>query len=299
VTTPSSWIRLHSDALDVAIDPQGAQLSVLRDAAGNDLLWNGDPAVWKGRAPILFPIVGALNGGHYHWCHQRFALPRHGFARDRSFDVVSSNARAALLRQSGDSTTHSRYPFAFELDVAFAVAGTRLTTIATVRNNGEIALPASLGFHPALRWPLPFGAARDAHYLEFEHDEPAPIRRLNGAGLLMAQSFPTPVRGRRLLLEDALFVDDVVIFDQCNSRSLTYGAGTGPRIKVEFPDATYLGLWSKPGAPFICIEPWRGVADPVDFAGEFSDKPGVMLVPPGGTGQLAMSLELLAPATQR
>ncbi len=291
MTTPSGWICLHSDALDVAIDPQGAQLSMLRDAAGHDLLWNGDPAVWKGRAPILFPIVGAWNGGHYQWCRQRFALPRHGFARDRRFEVVSSSARAAVFRQSGDRTTHARYPFAFELDVAFEVAGARLTTVATVRNNGEIALPASLGFHPALRWPLPYGAARADHYLEFEQDEPAPVRRLDAAGLLTPTLHATPVRGRRLLLDDALFKDDVLIFDRFSSRSVTYGAPTGPRIRVEFPDATYLGLWTRPGAGFLCIEPWCGVADPVGFTGDFGDKPGLFMVAPGGSEKLTMVIE--------
>ena len=65
ISSPPDWIRLHSDTLTAEIDPHGAQLSVLRDAAGRDLLWNGDEAIWKGRAPILFPIVGTLNGGHF------------------------------------------------------------------------------------------------------------------------------------------------------------------------------------------------------------------------------------------
>ena len=290
MTTPSSWVSLRSDALGVAIDPQGAQLSVLRDATGNDLLWNGDPAAWKGRAPILFPIVGALNGGHYRWRSQRFALPRHGFARDRRFGVVGSDANSALFRQVDDGATHTKYPFSFELDVAFQLAGERLTITASVCNTGEFPLPASLGFHPALRWPLPHGAARGEHYLEFVHDEPAPIRRLNAEGLLTPAMHATPVRGRRLLLDDSLFVDDVVIFDQFTSRSLTYGANTGPRIKVEFPDATHLGLWTKPGAGFICIEPWRGVADPVGYMGEFCDKPGVFMVEPGSSERLTMAI---------
>jgi galactose mutarotase-like enzyme len=291
VTTPSGWICLHSDGLDVAIDPQGAQLSTLRDAAGNDLLWNGDPAVWKGRAPILFPIVGALNGGQYRWRGQRFALSRHGFARDRRFEVVNNDAHCAVLRLGDDGTTHTKYPFGFELDVAFHVAGRRLTSVATVRNTGDIALPASVGFHPALRWPLPFGAARGAHFLEFEQAEPAPVRRLDAQGLLTPTAHATPVRGRRLALDDALFQDDVVIFDHFNSRSLTYGAITGPRIRVGYPDATHLGLWTRPGAEFICIEPWRGVADPAGYCGEFSDKPGVFMVAPGCSEQLTMTIE--------
>lgn len=294
--TPSGWICLHSDALDVAIDPLGAQLSVLRDAAGQDLLWHGDAAVWKGRAPILFPIVGTLNGGHFRWQGQRFALPRHGFARERRFQVIRSDAHAALLRQTGDAATHAKYPFSFVLEVAFHLDGGRLTTIASVINSGDFALPASLGFHPALRWPLPQGSARGEHHLEFEHDEPAPMRRLDARGLLTPIPHPTPVQGRRLLLDDALFVDDVMIFDRFTSRSLVYGSNAGLRIRVEFPDATHLGLWTRPGAGFICIEPWRGVADPAGFAGGFGDKPGVFMVEPGGSQELTMTIELLAAA---
>ena len=294
VATPSDWIQLRSEALALAIDPQGAQLSVLRDAQGRELLWNGDPAVWKGRAPILFPIVGALCGGHYLWQRQRYALPRHGFARERRFEVVASDASAAIFRLTDDADTRRIYPFAFELEVSFQVDGNCLTVVAGVRNTGPAPLPASLGFHPALRWPLPHAAARTAHYLEFEHAEPAPIRRLDAQGLLTPQLHTTPVRGRRLALEDALFTDDVVIFDRLASRSVTYGADTGPRIRVGFPDATYLGLWTKPGAGFICIEPWRGVADPENFNGEFSSKPGVFMVAPQACERLTMTLELLA-----
>jgi galactose mutarotase-like enzyme len=155
-------------------------------------------------------------------------------------------------------------------------------------------LPASLGFHPGFPWPLPSGAARAAHFLEFEHDELAPIRRLDAQGLLTAARHATPIRGRRLLLDDALFRDDVIILDQFASRSLTYGADSGPRIRVEFPDATHLGLWTRPGAPFICIEPWRGVADPQGFDGELDRKPGIFLVPPGASEALTMHVEWLA-----
>jgi galactose mutarotase-like enzyme len=291
--SPSDWIRLHSNSFTAEIDPQGAQLSVLRDAAGRDLLWHGDPDVWKGRAPILFPIVGALNDGHYNWHGQRFALPRHGFARDRRFAVVKCNPHEAVFRQTADADTRKAYPFAFELDVEFRIEGCHLTIMASVHNTGAAPLPASLGFHPALCWPLPYGAARGEHHIEFEQDEPAPIRRLDAQGLLTSSPQATPVRGRRLPLDDALFTDDVIIFDRLRSSGLTYGAATGPRIGMSFSEPTHLGLWTRPGAGFLCIEPWRGVADPVGFEGEFDRKPGVFLVPPGASQSLTMRIEVL------
>jgi galactose mutarotase-like enzyme len=249
--------------------------------------------VWKGRAPILFPIVGALNSGQYRWRGERFTLPRHGFARDRRFTVVNADGHEAVFRQTDDAHTRRVYPFGFELDVTFRVARSVLAVVASVRNTGNEPLPASLGFHPALRWPLPQGAARGEHGIEFEHDEPAPIRRLDAQGLLLPRSQATPVQGRRLRLDDALFVDDVIIFDHFTSRALTYGAAAGPRLRVSFPDATHLGLWTKPGAGFICIEPWRGVADPAGFAGEIPAKPGIFLVAPGASERLTMHIEML------
>jgi galactose mutarotase-like enzyme len=293
-TTPSDWIELRSDQLRAGIDPQGAQLSLLRDSSEQDLLWNGDPAVWKGRAPVLFPIVGELNGGRYRWQGQHYALGRHGFARDRRFALVRQDAGEVLLRLVADEHSRKVYPFAFEFDVLFRLGGSQLTVVASVRNKGDAPMPASLGFHPAFRWPLSPGASRDAHLLEFEKDEVAPIRRLDAHGLLIAEPRATPLRGRRLMLDDALFRDDVVILDRFASRSVTYGAEQGGRIRVGFPDATHLGLWTRPGAQFICIEPWRGVADPQGFDGELSNKPGVFMVPPGGSEALTMQVEWLA-----
>lgn len=292
---PSSadWIRLRNDSLTAEIDPQGAQLSMLRDPQGQDLLWHGDPAIWKGRAPILFPIVGALNGGHYRWRGQHHALGRHGFARDRRFALLRHTGSEAVFRLVDDEASRTVYPFAFELEVSYRVAGCRLTTEARVRNTGTTPLPASLGFHPGFLWPLPGGAPRAAHLLEFERPEAAPIRRLDAQGLLTAVRHATPIQGRRLQLDDALFEADVILLDQFASRSLTYGADQGPRLRVEYPDATHLGLWTKPGAPFLCIEPWRGVADPQDFKGELDAKPGMFLVPPGASEALTMHVEWL------
>ncbi|MET0280209.1 MAG: aldose 1-epimerase family protein [Steroidobacteraceae bacterium] len=292
MSIPADWLSLHSNELTVSIDPQGAQLSVLRDQQGRDLLWDGDAAFWNGRAPILFPIVGALHDGHYQWQGQRYALPRHGFARGRRFEVLEHDDISARLRLCADPQTLVAYPFRFELEVSFRLAQGRLSVSASVHNPGDAPLPASLGFHPALRWPLPGAAARDAHYLEFEQDEPAPIRRLDQAGLLSGTPQATPVEGRRLALHDGLFAEDVIIFDQLASRALSYGSAAGPRLRMEFPDATHLGLWTKPGAGFLCIEPWRGVADPQGFSGTFDTKPGVFHVPPGGRSALTMHLTL-------
>lgn len=291
----NDWISLQSGALSAAINPFGAQLSVLRDSQGRDLLWNGDAAVWAGRAPILFPLIGELAGGEFRVGSDIYKLPRHGFARNKPFQVITASAAQATFRLSADESTLKVYPFQFQLDVCFALSGATLAVKSAVRNLGSTPLTASLGYHPGFRWPLPFGQPRAAHFIEFEHDEGPTIRRLDSHGLLSPERHPTPLRGRRLVLDDSLFKDDVVIFEGLHSRSVTYGADAGPRLRVDFPDATYLGIWTKPSAaPFVCIEPWRGIADAAGFTGDFKDKLGAFAVAPGTAQELNMRLTLLA-----
>ena len=261
-------------------------------------------------ALILFPTIGEVAGGNYRLGAKTYRLSRHGFARGKMFEVVTAaaterparespagkppaGATNATFRLSADDATLQVYPFRFELDVRFAVSGATLTVTTSVRNKGTENMPASVGYHPGFRWPLPYGQPRSAHFIEFASNEPAPIRRLDSHGLLTPERHPTPISNRRLALDDALFADDVVIFDEFHSRSVTYGAADGPRIQVSYPNATYLGIWTKPGAGFICIEPWRGIADPVGFSGDFTAKPGVFSVAPGEAQSIEMAITLL------
>ena len=229
-----------------------------------------------------------LANGHYRIGSQQYALPRHGFARVKLFDVLEATPTEASFRLRADAETLKVYPFQFQLDVRIAVAGPTISVISSVRNVGQENMPASIGYHPGFRWPLPYGAARNAHYIEFADEEGPWIRRLDSTGLVSTERFPTPVSNRRLALDDSLFSNDVVIFDEIRSRSVTYGAAQGPRIQVSFPDARFLGIWTKPGAGFICIEPWQGISDEAGFTGELKDKWGVFTLAPGATQSLTM-----------
>jgi galactose mutarotase-like enzyme len=248
--------------------------------------------VWTGRAPLLFPIVGTLAGGCYRLGSKVHQLSRHGFARGKLFEVTESTSAAAAFRLTADAASLQVYPFHFELDVRFALDGPTLSVTTYIRNVGGEEMPASFGYHPAFRWPLPFGRERSSHFIEFACDEPAPIRRLNADGLLTVQRHPTPISDRRLALTDALFRNDVVIFDEIRSSSVTYGADGGPRLRISYPDTPYLGVWTKPGADFICIEPWHGVSDLAGFSGDFTSKTGVFMVAPGACKPITVAIAL-------
>lgn len=287
-------IAIAGDGLSASINPLGAELSSLRDAQGRDLLWNGDPSVWAGRAPILFPIIGTLNGDTYRVGGKSYSLPRHGFGRRRHFSRFESGTDFAAFRLEADDETRAVYPFEFRLDLVFSISGARLKIGAQLVNTGTEDLPASFGYHPAFLWPLPSGGPRAGHEIVFEKDEPGPLHLLNAKGLLDPAPLKSPIEGRTLVLRDDLFEKDALIFTDVLSRSVTYGAGEGTQLKIDFPDSPHLGIWSKPGAPFVCIEPWQGHSDPAGFAGDIWDKPGILKLKPHEARVWRMGVELIS-----
>ena len=287
-TLSTSRVSISTAALSAEISATGAELVRMQDHAGADLLWDGNPAVWNGRSPLLFPIVGEVKGNRLNVAGKAYEIGRHGFARTSTFALVASEAASCTWRLESSDATRRQYPFEFRLDVTYRIEGATLHMEARVTNTGAAAMPASFGFHPALRWPLPYGKPRAAHEIVFERAEPAPIRRPID-GLLSAAQFATPVRDRHLLLHDDLFEDGALVFDTLASRSVLYGEA----IRVDFPRMPHLGIWTKPGAGYVCIEPWQGHASPEGFDGEFADKPGVIAITPGATESFGMSIALV------
>lgn len=283
-----SAVSISTAALSAEISATGAELVRLQDRAGADLLWDGDPAFWTGRSPLLFPIVGEVKANRLTVAGNAYEIGRHGFARTSTFALVRSDAASCTWRLESSEATRRQYPFEFRLDVTYRIEGATLHMEAEVTNTGGAVMPASFGFHPALRWPLPYGKLRAAHGIVFERDEPAPIRRPVD-GLLSAAQYPSPVRDRHLLLHDDLFEDGALVFDTLASRSVVYGEA----IRVDFPRMPHLGVWTKPGAGYVCIEPWQGHASPEGFDGELADKPGMIAIMPGATESFGMSIALV------
>lgn len=282
---------LSNGVLTATIDSLGAELISLRDRRDREWMSDGDPAYWTGRAPLLFPVVGALNGGVYRLDGREYALPQHGFARRRQFALVEQAPDRARFRLEDDADTRTAYPFAFALDIAFTLTDATLAIEASVTNRGDRAMPASFGFHPAFAWPLPGGGAKEAHHIVFEREEPTPLNRIEG-GLIGAADRDTPVEGDTLWLRDDLFEQDALVWEAPVSRSLRYGSEGGPALEIAFPDMPTLALWTKPGASFLCIEPWQGHADPAGFTREIWDKPGIERLAPGERRTYAMRVTL-------
>lgn len=286
-------VSIASDGLRARINPLGAELWSLRDTQDRELMTNADPAYWTGRAPLLFPIVGRLRHDRYRLDGREFAMEKHGFARRQAFELAESSEDKAVFSLQANDATRAQYPFAFRLDMRFALEGPELRKTATITNDDSRDMPFSFGFHPAFAWPLPFGGTVAEHEIRFEKDEPAPIRRIGvEPGLIAPDPRTSPVDGRVLHPEYALFEEDAIIWDDMTSRRLTWGVPGKTRLDITFPDTPWLGIWQMPGARYLCIEPWAGMADPAGYAGDFVDKPGMMTLAPGESRSFRMHIRL-------
>ena len=271
---------LDSGKISATIKADGAELCSVKNAEGLELLWQAGPA-WPRHSPILFPIVGRLKNDELRHRGKTFSMTQHGFARDQTFGWRERRKTSCTLDLTDNVASRAHFPFAFRLAVTYAVDDVHLDVRFEITNTGDETLPASLGGHPAFNWPLAPGLPKEAYGIQFSNEEPAPIRRLKG-GLLRAKSEPTPIKGSHLALSEKLFTDDAVILDRPASSSIRYAADRGPAITLQWQGFRELGIWSKPdGAPLLCLEPWRGTASPLDFDGEFLDKPGIMKIAPG------------------
>ena len=275
-------ICIDSGALQAWVHPLGAELYALRTAGGHDLVWPGDPRWWSRSAPILFPIIGRPHNGEVLHQGRRFPMQPHGFAMHERFDLLHSDAQMCGWRLAASPQTRFRYPFEFDLELVYRVDGCRLTVDARVRNSGDAILPFSFGFHPGLCWPIR-GPGRAGHSLHFESPEPGL------AGIDMA----APFDGRKILLDDRLFVGGARVLERLTSRRVVYADPDGPLLSMAWTGMAQLALWTLPSAPFLCVEPWAGLPDqPGAGSVELLDKPGTQLLHPGH--QALFSMEIVA-----
>lgn len=315
--------------LAISVDERGAQLmSVAR--GGLEYLWQGDARWWERRAPVLFPVVGTLRPGTTSAAGP-CPMSRHGFARDETF-VVEADASAAradgapaiAMTLASSARTRARYPYDFVLRLDYALLDDRTVEQRfTVTNAGAVALPFTVGGHPAFNVPPrsaqahtpasettapgarglaspAAGAPDDERFEDYELRFTRPWTcaspTLTADGLWdFSRETPVVRDAAALPLTHRLFDVDTLLLRDVPDREVTLvGTRSGRGVRVRFPDFPYLGVWSAAGdAPFVALEPWHGCASALDEDGVLEHKRGTITLAPGAHVSLAFTITVL------
>ena len=276
---------LENEILRVEVSSKGAELqSILNKVFDLEYLWNGNPAFWAKRSPVLFPIVGSLKNNTYFYKGKPYQLSRHGFARDMEFQIEKQSPKELILLLISNTETKKNYPFDFEFRIRYQLQGDELSTEYSVKNTGAEMLLFSVGGHPAFRLPLSEGTNFDDYFLKFEEPENLSRWPISKDGLIQTHSLPVLEDSDRLNLMRSLFYQDALVFKYPTSSEISLKSNKTPHgLLFQMGEFPFLGIWSAKDADFICIEPWCGIADSVNADQQLEHKEGIEKTAAGKT----------------
>lgn len=279
-------IELKKGNLRAAARTLGGELVSLKDEKGQEYIWEGDPAFWAGQNPILFPIVGSLKDGKVDIGGKIYEMGRHGFARGMEFAPVDQGEDFVTLELRENEETLERYPFPFSLRVTHRLLEDGFATTFTVANTGDAPMPFCVGGHTAVR--IPEGERLEDYDLVFDMLEQADSHLLNAQGIIRHDGRRPMLDGNRIALKYDDFAEmDTIIFSMLRSGNVSLlQRETGRGVRLDFHEFPMVAFWTKPGAPFLCLEPWQGCAAWDNESGKFEDKPFCTVLQPGGEKSL-------------
>lgn len=289
-------ITLRKDGLEARADPMGGELVSLRDGA-DEYIWNGDPAYWSGRNPVLFPIVGALRDGTVQVGQKVCHMARHGFARRKEFTVAAQGEDFVEFRLREDPETLEQYPFPFVLTVRHTLTEDGFETRFGVENPGGEDMPFCIGGHTAFRCPVRPGERFEDYNLVFEKREDTWALLPGEGGCLSSdrREYFLPATDTIPLRHQVFDRVDTLIFEGLRSRTVRLVHKDGHGVEMDFDAFPMVAFWTMPGAnaPYICIEPWQGCGAFERESGQFSDKRHCMTLKSGERWKAAYRVRLL------
>ena len=274
---------LENEVLKVEVLSKGAELqSIVNKVFNIDYLWNGNPAFWAKRSPVLFPIIGSLKNDSYSYQGKKYQLPRHGFARDMEFTVEKQSPKEITFLLKSNAETKLNYPFDFEFRIRYQLLGDELSTEYLVSNSGSGILLFSVGGHPAFRLPIAPGTSYSDYYLRFEETENLVRWPISKEGLILNQPIPVLQDSNKLNLNKQMFYQDALVFKYPASSEISILSGKTPHgIQFQMGEFPFLGIWSSKDADFVCLEPWCGIADSMNSDQQLEHKEGIEKCAPG------------------
>lgn len=274
-----SIFSLKNHLLEIQVKQTGAELCKIKNLSNNtEYLWDADPNIWASHSPLLFPIVGALKENSYYFDNKKYSMQKHGFLRqNKNFEVISLSPTAVCLQLKYNPETLLQYPFKFGFSITYTLTENQIEINYQVDNMDKNDMYFSVGGHPAFNCPLHAGEKYTDYYLEFEQNETAHICSIEPFGLIGEKPALVLNNSRTINLHHQLFNNDALVFKNLKSKSVSLcSKNAGKRVQVHFEGFPFLGIWAKPNANFICIEPWKGIADNTKTNQNFTTKEGII-----------------------
>lgn len=262
---------IENDYLRVGVKEYGCELtSVYSKECSYEYLWQGDESVWYGQSPILFPIVGRLIEDKYMYNGKEYSMPKHGFARKTEWklDTISENKMSFVLSDSEE--TLKIYPFHFEVSVTFEIINKSLSVTHEVKNTDTKDMFFSLGAHPGFNCSI-------GDILTFDENETLSTEKIDLIhSLRLPDTYPVLNNEKNIIITEHIFDEDALILSNIKSSAITLNLlKENKTVKFNLGNAPYLGIWAKPGAPYVCIEPWYGVNDSTIKKNDISEKDAI------------------------
>lgn len=288
-------LTLENDYLNVNINLLGAELTSLVDKRdGVEHMWSGDAKFWSRIAPILFPCVGESRDGKIEVDGKTYPMGRHGFVRNQKFSVVTTEAEKVVLELVENEETLKSYPFKFRFRVSYTLLENKLEQHFEVLNTGNEILGFQVGGHPAFRVPFNPEERYEDYHIRF--DQPLKVDRhlLNDKGLYNGETRNVLNNEDSIVLSYDLFKEDALVFRNIQSKQVCIERKNGgKRLQVDFEGFPHLGIWSVPGADYVCIEPWVGCADMYNQPTDFFAKDSLIELESNETFNAAFTMSLV------
>ena len=271
-------VQLKNDRLTVSISSKGAEITSIKDAKGNEYLWDGDEKYWNRHSPILFPIVCGLWENTYRIDGKEYHMNRHGFARDMEFTVRDYASFFVIYELTYNEETLKVYPYKFRLLITYFLDENQISVKWDVCNLDDKTIYFQIGGHPAFLVPGNEKGKELHGKLIFDCQKPTRLYGNEGGCLKETretlETTPKTQHSHLWAFTEHSFDDDAVIFDRCQVHDIAILDENDNAHVLFHHESPCVGIWSPAGkhAPFVCIEPWFGVADKAGFKGEFKDK---------------------------
>ena len=267
---------LENEVLRVEIDSFGAELKSVKDKATNqEYMWQGDPTYWGRTSPVLFPFVGSLKDKCYTYNGKSYAMGQHGFARDMEHALISKTETEILFELTNTEDTLQKYPFAFLLNIGYALDGNELKVIWKVTNTAtDETLHFSIGAHPAFNCPIHGEENKAGYQFYFADVDEIHHHGHTDTGLSVEEDIVLPLKNHRATITPEFFDGSTYIIEQPPTNEIGVEDPEGNRFITVLFNMPIVALWSPPGknAPFLCIEPWFGRCDAADFEGTLEER---------------------------